>query len=86
MEQAGNLNGPHWFTTFSTFFATISLIFYSWERAGDKEVFEIVKDAEGGRDVLSILGHRSMAAARCNRALGVRVVSLFGMFALPPLI
>lgn len=72
IEQAANLNGPHWFTTYSIFFATMSLIFYAWERANHDDVLEILKDAEAGREVLSGLCHRSMAAARCNTALAVR--------------
>ncbi|KIW91596.1 uncharacterized protein Z519_07563 [Cladophialophora bantiana CBS 173.52] len=71
MKKVDMLNGPYWFTIYSTFFAVTSLISYAWERARDEGVSGVLRDAEIGRDILSELGQRSIAAARCSKALEV---------------
>ena len=76
MKQAAILSGPHWFTTYSVFFATVSLVFYVWERTSDENALEILSNAEQGKRIICFLGHGSMAAARCSSSLSVSTFSL----------
>lgn len=69
MEQRNELNGPYWFTMYTTFCATLSLSFYAWENMG---TLSTVRDAEYGRDVLSKFARTSMAAASHSALLSVR--------------
>lgn len=72
MEETARLSGPYWFITYSTFFATTSLLFYVWNRTNSPGVLQILRDAENGRDLLSKLSYKSIVATRCAIALSVR--------------
>ncbi|KAH6679004.1 hypothetical protein B0J14DRAFT_288986 [Halenospora varia] len=69
MEEHDILNGPYWFSIYTMFFATMSLVFYTWEYAQAYGTLHTLKDAEDGRDMLVRLAHRNMAAARCSTTL-----------------
>ena len=71
MEEHDVLNGPYWFSIYTMFFATISLVFYTWENAQVCGGLQTLKDAEDGRDILVRLGLGNMAAARCSATLAV---------------
>jgi len=73
MENRAILSGPYWFTIYSTFFATISLVFHVWDNIHDDRALESLKYAESGRDMLLILAYRNMAAARCAATLSVSI-------------
>ncbi|OQU98929.1 Fungal specific transcription factor domain-containing protein [Cladophialophora immunda] len=75
MRERDILSGPFFFTSYSTFFAAISLISYAWERTQGEDIQAVLRYAEIGRDILSLLGQRSVAAARCSKALE----ALFGL-------
>ena len=72
MKEEQMLNGAYWFTMYTTFFATISLLFYVLERpSGNKICWEA---ANTGRQALDCLKLRSLAADRCSMALKVKTI------------
>jgi hypothetical protein len=71
MEKQDILNGPYWFSIYTTFCATLSLVFYVWENADVQGTLQTLKDAEYGRDVLVKLAYKSMAAVRHSETLSV---------------
>jgi hypothetical protein len=71
MEKQDTLNGPYWFSIYTTFCATLSLVFYVWENADVQGTLQTLKDAEYGRDILVRLAYKSMAAARHSETLSV---------------
>jgi hypothetical protein len=71
MEEKNVLNGPYWFSIYTTFCATISLLFTVWENAEAEEGLQTLKDAECGRAVLFGLSPKSAAAARNMEMLSV---------------
>lgn len=71
MMREGYLVGSYWFTMYTTFFAVLSLLFYSVENAESNTAIEILRDATAGREALAKLAKRSMAADRCSATLNV---------------
>ena len=74
MKKQGLLVGSHWFIMYTTFFAVLSLVFYSLENPDSSTGQEILRDAYEGRDTLASLAKRSMAADRCTATLAVSVI------------
>ena len=73
MKRKGLLIGSHWFIMYTTFFAVLSLVFYSLENPESSTSQEVLRDAYEGRDTLASLAKRSMAADRCTATLAVRI-------------
>ena len=71
MKKHGLLHGSHWFVMYTTFFAVLSLVFYSLENPESPTSQEVLRDAYEGRDSLASLAKRSMAADRCTVTLAV---------------
>ncbi|KAI9663980.1 MAG: hypothetical protein M1821_007471 [Bathelium mastoideum] len=69
MKRQGLLVGSHWFIMYTTFFAVLSLVFYSLENPDSSTSHEVLRDAYEGRDTLASLAKRSMAADRCTATL-----------------
>jgi hypothetical protein len=76
MHKKGLLNGAFWFTMYTTFFAVLSLVFYVIENPDSTARDSILKDAVEGRETLSGLAKKSLAADRCAQMLDVSVVLL----------
>ncbi|KAF8470534.1 fungal-specific transcription factor domain-containing protein [Kalaharituber pfeilii] len=73
MKERGVLNGAYWFTMYTTFFATVSLLFLVLEKPeGNTACW---KAAQTGRAALDCLSQRSHAADKCSIALKVCVYS-----------
>lgn len=73
MKQKGLLNGAHWFVMYTTFFAVVSLVYFAAENPDNITTDAVLKDAIQGKEVLSSLAKRSMAADRCAITLEVRI-------------
>lgn len=71
MRAQVSLVGPYWFTLFTEFFAIITLVYYVLENQDKPEAKEYLADATAGKDMISELARRSMAADRISDALGV---------------
>jgi hypothetical protein len=71
MEKQNTLAGPYWFSIYTTFCATLALVFYVWENADAQGTLQTLKDAEYGRDVLVKLSYKSVAAVRHSETLAV---------------
>ncbi|KAK9775689.1 hypothetical protein SCAR479_07505 [Seiridium cardinale] len=71
MRKQVSLVGPYWFTLFTEFFAIITLVFYVLENEDKPGTSDIMADAMAGRDMISKLARRSMAADRISKALDV---------------
>ncbi|KAF2232946.1 hypothetical protein EV356DRAFT_568417 [Viridothelium virens] len=69
MKKQGLLVGSHWFVMYTTFFAVLSLVFYSLENPDTATSQDVMRDAYEGRDTLAALAKRSMAADRCTATL-----------------
>ncbi len=69
MKQKGLLNGAHWFAMYTSFFAVLSLVYFAAENPDNPTTEAVMKDALEGRQVLSSLSQRSMAADRCTATL-----------------
>jgi hypothetical protein len=76
MEKEGTLNVPHWFAIYTTFCATLSLVFYVWENAEVEGTLQTLKDAEYGRDILGKLAYKSTAAGSHSETLAVSYASM----------
>lgn len=76
MEKHDILNGPNWFSLYTTFCATLSLVFYVWNNTEVQEALKTLKDAEYGRDVLAKLAYKSTAAANHSETLAVSFISI----------
>ncbi|RPB21954.1 hypothetical protein L211DRAFT_851166 [Terfezia boudieri ATCC MYA-4762] len=67
MRERGVLNGAYWFTMYTTFFATVSLLFLVLEKPdGNSSCW---KAAKKGKAALESLTQRSHAAEKCSIAL-----------------
>lgn len=75
MRERGILNGAYWFTMYTTFFATISLLFLVVEKPEGN--YTCWKAANTGRAALDCLKQRSHAADKCSVALKVCSEVLF---------
>ena len=71
MKKRGLLMGAYWFTMYSTFFGITSLVFYVFGDPNSSTSQDILKDAMEGKNILSSLANRSMAADRCSATLSV---------------
>ena len=71
MRKQVSLVGPYWFTFFTEFFAIISLIFFILENKEKPGVVDLMADAAAGREMISKLAPKSMAADRITNALNV---------------
>ncbi|KAL8727965.1 MAG: hypothetical protein Q9166_005730 [cf. Caloplaca sp. 2 TL-2023] len=69
MKRNGLLTGAYWFAMYTTFFAVLSLVFYVIENPGNPASQAILRDAHEGRDTLTCLAPRSMAADRSSQYL-----------------
>lgn len=69
MRKEGYLNGAYWFSMYTTFFATISLLYYVFESPSSSP--EYLRTAEVGRNALDCLREKSWAADRCSMILKV---------------
>jgi hypothetical protein len=83
MEKHDILSGPYWFSIYTTFCATLSLIFHVWENAEVENALETIKDAEYGRHVLTRLAYQSTAAESLSETLAVslnhrHIIALLG--------
>lgn len=75
MEKQNMLNGPYWFSIYTTFCATLSLVFHVWENVEVEGALQTLKDAEHGRDLLVKLAYKSLAAAKHSEILAVSCAS-----------
>ncbi|KAK7935441.1 Activator of stress protein 1 [Apiospora marii] len=71
MRKQVSLVGPYWFTFFTEFFAIISLIFFILENKEKPGVVDLMADASAGREMISKLAPKSMAADRISNALNI---------------
>ncbi|KAK8058983.1 Activator of stress protein 1 [Apiospora phragmitis] len=71
MRKQVSLVGPYWFTFFTEFFAIISLIFFILENKEKPGVVDLMADATAGREMISKLAPKSMAADRISNALNI---------------
>ncbi|KAI5781651.1 fungal-specific transcription factor [Peziza echinospora] len=69
MREQNVMNGAYWFSMYTTFFATVSLLFFVLERPNESGSAQCWKAAKTGRDALECLKLRSFAADRCSVAL-----------------
>lgn len=69
MRRQGLLQGSYWFSMYSTFFGILSLVFFTLENPQSANQNEILSDAREGKETLSRLAKRSMAADRCTLTL-----------------
>jgi len=73
MKKRKLLTGSYWFAMYTTFFAILSLVYYSLESPTNARNQDIMNDARDGKEILSQLSKRSMAADRCTGTLNVSV-------------
>ena len=71
MKRKGLLIGSYWFTMYTAFFAILSLVFMVLENPAASKSEEILRDVMDGKEALSSLSKRSMAADRCTKTLEV---------------
>ena len=71
MMMKGMLNGAFWFIMYTSFFAVLSLVYFAAENPDNATTEAVMKDAIEGKEVLSALSKRSMAADRCTATLDV---------------
>ncbi|KAK8034745.1 fungal specific transcription factor domain-containing protein [Apiospora rasikravindrae] len=71
MRKQVSLVGPYWFTFFTEFFAIISLVFFILENKEKPGVVDLMADASAGREMISKLAPKSMAADRISNALNI---------------
>lgn len=63
------LNGAYWFSIYTIFFSVACLVYYVHENPNDPEADAIRKDAEVGKNALTMLKESSMAAKRTYNLL-----------------
>jgi hypothetical protein len=71
MKNKGLLNGAHWFTMYTSFFAILSLVYFAAENPDNPTTEAVIHDALEGKQVLGALSQRSMAADRCTATLNL---------------
>ncbi|KAJ6118291.1 hypothetical protein N7471_013758 [Penicillium samsonianum] len=70
MQRRGLLNGPFWFTMYTTYFAVLSLIFFVIENPDSPTTKDgALKDAVEGKNTLAGLAKKSLVADRCLQSL-----------------
>lgn len=70
------LIGPYWFITYTQFFAVLSLLLFVLNNPKQPRVSELFADAKMGKDCISGLTQRSLAADRVTVALNVSSLSI----------
>ncbi|KAK8054842.1 hypothetical protein PG993_000069 [Apiospora rasikravindrae] len=68
-KQEAVLVGPYWFITYTQFFAVLSLLLYVVHNPNQPGSLDLFADARLGRDCISSLTQRSLAADRVTAAL-----------------
>ncbi|KAI1855945.1 hypothetical protein JX265_012028 [Neoarthrinium moseri] len=63
------LIGPYWFITYTQFFAVLSLLLYAFNNPNQPGALDIFADAKLGKDCISSLTQKSLAADRVTAAL-----------------
>ncbi|KAI5458857.1 fungal-specific transcription factor domain-containing protein [Mariannaea sp. PMI_226] len=63
------LIGPYWFITYTQFFAVLSIVLYVLHNPDKSGASELISDAKLGRDCISGLTQKSLAADRVTAAL-----------------
>ncbi|CAH0050809.1 unnamed protein product [Clonostachys solani] len=76
IRKQAALLGPYWFILYTQFLAVLCLVSYVSNNPRKPESSEILADAVAGRELISSLSLRSLAADRLSIALNVRVPSL----------
>ena len=71
IRRQGVLIGPYWFITNTQFFAILALVLYVLYNPDKPEASELFADAKLGKECISGLTQRSMAADRVTAALNV---------------
>ena len=71
MRRRGLQAGAYWFSIYTTFFSTVSILYFVLENPTSPTAFKLLGDAVKGKDVLAFFAERSMAADRCSAALQV---------------
>jgi hypothetical protein len=69
------LIGPYWFITYTQFLAVLSLVWYVSRNPNKPGASELFSDARLGKDCISSLTQRSLAADRVTAALNVSCLS-----------
>src|ERR1700753_804021 len=72
-RKQGVVIGPYWFMMWSQFFSVVALVFYVVENQDKPGSSEILAEAQAGREVMTSLAPRSLAAERTTNALNVCV-------------
>lgn len=67
------LIGPYWFITYTQFFAVLSLLLCVLKNPNQPGALELFADAKLGKDCISGLTQRSLAADRVAAALNVSI-------------
>ncbi len=75
IQRQAVLIGPYWFTTYTQFFAVLSVVLYVLHNPERLGASELISDAKLGRDCISGLTQRSLAADRVTAALNVSWLS-----------
>jgi hypothetical protein len=71
MRWQGLLAESFWFSTYTIFFAVVSVVYLVLQDPTNPISFELLRDAMKGRKMLVCLAKRSMAADSCSSALMV---------------
>lgn len=71
MKRRKLLVGAYWFIMYTTFFGIMSIVYFALENPDNSTTQELLRDAKEGKEVLSQLAKRSMAADRCATTLAV---------------
>lgn len=71
LRKQAVLIGPYWFITYTQFFAVLSLLLYVVHNPDRPGAWELFADARLGKDCISSLTQRSLAADRVTVALNV---------------
>ncbi|KAK8084108.1 fungal-specific transcription factor domain-containing protein [Apiospora saccharicola] len=69
LRKQAVLIGPYWFITYTQFFAVLSLLLYVIHNPDQPGAFNFFADAQLGKDCISSLTQRSLAADRVTVAL-----------------
>jgi hypothetical protein len=73
IRKQAALIGPYWFITYTQFFAVLCLTFHVSHNPDKPESSDILTDAVLGKESISGLNQRSLAADRLSAALEVRI-------------
>jgi hypothetical protein len=71
------LIGPYWFTTYTQFFAVIGLLLYISNNPDQPGASRLLSDAQIGKDCISSLTQKSLAADKVTAILDVSILFLY---------